>query len=230
MTTATIPQAAATRPKPAGYPNTALLSIPLSEFGKSLSDSDLDAWFEAFGERNADFGQYEISKSGELLIMPPTGHPGVLHELTFAGELYIWTGDHDGFAFPPTARFILPDGSRLGPDAAWVREERRDELAAEHNRPFPHIVPDFIAEVQSPSNDRDELVEKIGRFIAYGTRLAWLIDAGERVVIMFRPGQEPETLYDPEFADGDDNVLPGFRFAVREKIFDYFTNPQPQTR
>ena len=202
----------------------ATLAIPLAEFGKSLVDADLDRWFEDFAERNSDSGHtYAISGKGVLLIMPPTGHPGAVHEMKIATVLDIWTDEHGGVAFPATARFVLPDGSRFGPDAAWVREERREELMAEHNRPFPHIVPDFIVEVQSPSNSRDELVAKINRFIAYGTRLAWLMDAETREVVKFRPGQEPEVWYDPEFVDGDADVLPGFRFAVREKIFDFMT-------
>ena len=202
----------------------ATLAIPLAEFGKSLADADLDRWFEDFAERNSDSGHtYAISGKGVLLIMPPTGHPGVLHELAFVGELYIWNKEHGGYVFPPTARFTLPDGSRLGPDAAWLRAERRADLMRPDSRPFPGIIPDFIAEIQSPSNSRAELVAKINLFIAYGTRLAWLMDAETREVVKFRPGQEPELLYDPEFVDGDADVLPGFRFAVREKIFDFMT-------
>ena len=49
------------------------------------------------------------------------------------------------------------------------------------------------------------------------------MDAETREVVKFRPGREPEVLYDPEFVDGDADVLPGFRFAAREKIFDFMT-------
>ena len=218
MTTATIT-------RPAFSPETATVVIPLSEFGKSLADTDLDEWFEAFAQRNSDAGQYEISGSGDLLIMPPTGDPGSFFENEIATDLTVWSRSHGGFVRGPTARFILPDGSRYGPDASWVSEERRDEVL-HGTRPFSHLVPDFIVEVQSPSNSRQELIDKISLFIAYGTKLAWLLDADERVVIKFRPDREPEVLYDPELVDGDEDVLPGFRFAVREKIFDYFTNPQ----
>ena len=131
-----------------------------------------------------------------------------------------------GYSFLPTSRFILPDGSRFGPDAAWIREELIPALWEAHNIPFPHLVPDFIAEIKSPSNSDEELIHKINLFLEYGTRLAWFIDATTRRVIKFRPGQEPEVLHDPEFVDGDADVLPGFRFAARARIFDYFTNPQ----
>ena len=200
------------------------LAIPLAEFGKSLADTDLDAWLERFAARNSDSGQaYAISHTGELLIMPPTGHPGVLYEGTFFRALGNWTDDNGGVAFPANARFRLPDGSRFGPDAAWFSPERQHLLMLPDSRPFPYLVPDFIAEVQSPSNSRRELVDKINLFLRYGTRLAWLLDGAAREVVIFRPGRAPETLRDPEFVDGDAEVLPGFRFAVREKIFDYFT-------
>ena len=53
-----------------------------------------------------------------------------------------------------------------------------------------------------------------------------MIDAATRTVSIFRPGRNPEILRDPEFIDGDQDVLPGFRFAVRERIFDYMNDPQ----
>lgn len=227
MTTTAIQQVITTSPKLAGSRYSAIVAIPLAEFGKSLTDADLDVWFEAFSERNSNEGQtYEISGKGFLLITPPTGNPGSLHEREFALALGIWTDAHSGYSFLPTSRFILPDGSRFGPDAAWIREERIPELLEERNIPFPHLVPDFVVEIKSPSNSNTELIDKIDLFLEYGTRLAWFIDAATRRVIKFRPGQEPEVLHDPEFVDGDEDVLPGFRFAVRAQIFDHFANPQ----
>ncbi len=203
------------------------VAIPLAEFGKSLSDSDLNTWLEALAARNAQLGQeYEISNRGHLIIMVPTGLPGFLHEGELFIDLGIWTRQNGGVAFPSSSMVILPDGSRLGPDAAWISEERRHELRSVEQTPFPHLVPTFVAEVQSPSNTAQELANKINLFITHGTRLGWLIIADTRTVILFRPGQEPEVLVDPEFIDGDDDVLTGFRFAVRERIFDSPNNPQ----
>ena len=206
------------------------LAIPLAEFGKTLADPNLDRWFEAFAERNSHSGHtYAIAAApagagkGVLLIMPPTGNPGFLHEGTIFRALDIWTDDHGGVACLTSARFILPDGSRFGPDAAWIREERRAELVRAGSHSFPHIIPDFIVEVQSPSNSRAELVSKINLFLTYGTRLAWLIDAASRQVIKYRPNREPETLHNPEYIAGDDDILPDFRFPVRDLIFDYMT-------
>ena len=208
-------------------PRSLTVTIPLAEFGKSLADPDLDNWFVEFSERNSDEGQtYEISNTGRLLIMAPTGNPGSLHEGELHLDLGIWARGYGGIAFLSTSRFILPDGSRFGPDVAWVREDRRPELIAPDNIPFPYLVPDFIAEIKSPGNSEAELIDKINLFVDHGTRLAWLIDAATRTVSISRPGRNPELLRDPEFVDGDQDVLPGFRFAVRERIFDYMNDPQ----
>ena len=202
----------------------ATLALPLAEFGQTLADPNLDDWFEAFAERNSDsIYTYSISAAGFLLITPLAGVPYVLHHGAIAVALLTWADDHGGFAFPANARFTLPDGSRIGPDASWVREELRQYLMTPDSRPFPRIVPDFIVEVQSPSNSRAELVFKINLFLTYGTRLAWLIDAASRQVIKYRPNRQPETLHDPEFIAGDDDILPDFRFPVRDLIFDYMT-------
>jgi len=225
MTTAVASQPQETQSKPP--PRwTGVVAIPLAEFGKSLDDPDLDQWFEGFSARNSDMAEYEISNTGHLLIREPTGNPGALYENQLAIVLGNWTGEYGGMSFGPTSRFILPDGSRFGPDAAWLREERRHEIMLPENRPFPHIVPDFIAEIKSPSNSNAELINKIDLFLGHGTKLAWYIDGEARTVVKFRPGQEPEILNDPEYVEGDDDVLPGFRFAVRERIFDLFADAE----
>ena len=223
MATATQLQLPETRRRPSPQ-RLGLVSIPLAEFGKSLDDADLDEWFEAFAERNSDMGEYEISGTGHLMIREPVNHYGAVHELRLAGALLNWTDEHGGVAYGANSLFILPDGSRFGPDTAWIREARMRELELPENYPFPRIVPDFIAEIKSPSNSNAELLNKIDLFLEHGTRLAWLVDAETREVIKFRPGQEPETLHDPEYIAGDDDVLPGFRFAVRERIFDLFAD------
>ena len=227
MTTTVAPPPPETRPKPPPqWPG--VVAIPLAEFGKSLDDPDFDQWFEAFAERNSDMAEYEVSGTGHLMIREPVNHHGAAYELRLGGALLNWTDEHGGIAYGSSSMFILPDGSRFSPDAAWIREERMSELELPENYPFPRIAPDFVAEVKSPSNSDAELINKIDLFLEHGTRLAWFIDAATRTVIKFRPGQEPETLRDPEYIDGDDDVLPGFRFAVRERIFDLFADIEQQ--
>ena len=215
------------RPAPPHWPGT--VAIPLAEFSKSLDNADLGEWFQGFAARNFDMGEYEISSSGHLLIREATGSPGSVYEVGLVGDLLSWAGRNGGITFGPSGCFVLPDGSHSGPDAAWIREEQRREVILPENRPFPRIVPDFIAELKSPSHRRAELVAKISQFLEHGTRSAWYIDGETRIVIKFRTGSEPETLRDAEYIDGNGDALPGFRFAVRERIFDLFADAEYAT-
>ena len=227
-TTTTQPQTHAALSHDAVYgaataePEEGCFCIPLAEFGKSLADPDLDAWLEAFVARNKHFsgGDYEITAKGELKIMPPTGIPGYWQETEMVVELGIWNRSHGGGKVGgPTGRFRMPDGSRPGPDAIWISEERWNAATEEQRRPpFAAIAPDFICEIVSPSNRGPQLARKVELFIANGTRLAWIINAERRLVTIYRPGQAPETLVNPETLAGED-VLPGFVFEVRARIF-----------
>lgn len=195
--------------------------IPLSEFGQSLDSLGLDIWFEGFAERNKDeIGDFEITARGELKIMPPTGFPGEWFEVELVAGVVMWSHDFGGRAGGPTARFWLADGSLRGPDAYWFSWERWNALPAEaRTPPFARFTPDFVAEIISPSNRAPELSDKIRRYLEGGARLIWVIHPTNRTVTIYRPGAEPEILQDPETLDGDD-VLPGFVFDVRERIFD----------
>lgn len=225
-TTSTQPQTFPARMEDATYgaatadPEEGCLYIPLSEFGKSLGDSNLDEWLEAFGVRNEECGFFEITARGELKIMPPTGIPGYWFEGELTADLVIWNRPRGGKAGGPTGRFRMPDGSRPSPDAIWISPERWDAATEEEKRPpFASIAPDFICEIVSPSNRGPELVRKVELFIENGTRLAWVINPERRLVTIYRQGRDPETLVDPETLDGED-VLPGFLFEVRARIFD----------
>ena len=195
--------------------------IPLAEFGQSLDNPDLDVWFDEFSQRNKDaVGEFEITAQGELKIMPATGIPGDWHESETVIDVGLWGRINGGRYGGPTSRFILPDGSRKGPDAWWISPERWDDLPEQARRPpFAAVVPDFIVEIVSPSNRGPELADKVRQYLEGGARLVWVINARRRAVTIYRPGVEPEVLQDPETLDGGD-VLPGFVFNVRERIFD----------
>ena len=238
MTTATLPAPPDTPPVPAGAPahidsadadlddlapaagHPGYFLIPLTEFGQSLDNPGLDWWLDAFAGRNRNQADYEITARGELKIMPPTGFPWEWQEAKTAAHVVIWSEENGGIAGGPTARFIMPDGSRQGPDAYWISAERWHSAPPEaRTPPFAAIVPDFIVEIVSPSNRGPELADKVRRYLQGGARLIWIINARRRQVAIYRPGREPEVLDDPELLHGED-VMPGFVFNVRQRIFD----------
>ena len=213
------PSVARTVRKPSDFQGYVL--IPLSEFGLSLDSPELGVWLEGFSVRNKDaVGDFEITARGELKIMSPTGIPGDWHEFDFGLALGNWALGYGGRAGGANSLFIFPDGSGLSPDAWWISDERWNALSEEARRPpFVAAVPDFMVEIVSPSNRGPELEDKVRRYLEGGARLVWVINARRRRVTIYRPGLELEVLEDPETLEGGE-VLPGFAFNVRERIFD----------
>ena len=46
-----------------------------------------------------------------------------------------------------------------------------------------------------------------------GAQLAWLIDPIRKLAIVYRPGQQPETLHKPEVLEGEGPIA-GFRLEM----------------
>ena len=210
---------AADDPLAASYPAPVL--IPLAEFGQSLDNPDLDWWFEGFAARNQDQADYEITAQGELKMMMQPGIPYDLHQSQLTAAVVMWARDYGGIACGPTACFTMPDRARFGPDSCWISSERWHNAPPESRQsPFPAIVPEFLAEIVSPSNRGPELLNNVQRYLAAGAQLIWVINARRRQVTIYLPNADPEILDDPETLHGE-NVMPGFTFNVRQRIFDY---------
>ncbi|MBC7808580.1 MAG: Uma2 family endonuclease [Akkermansiaceae bacterium] len=154
----------------------------------------------------------EMTMDGELIVYSPTGGGGsgysnnnLLYEIT------AWARqDGSGVVFDSSTLFVLPNGAKRSPDAAWVTKSRWDALSDEEKeKPVP-FAPDFAAEILSPTDSLTETQAKMEEYRTNGVRLGWLIDRKARKVYVYRPGTTaPETLDDPATVSGA-SELPGF--------------------
>ena len=193
--------------------------LRLTALGIDHRADDFPARFIEFCEQN-DLYEMEVTAEGELLILPMTGYRGNKHEFYFAVLLGNWDLINGGSASSQTVRFRLPSGAVLGPDAAWITQERFDALPELERDTIIEGAPDFVVEIRSRTDNLRPIQNKMAQWMAGGSRLGWLIDARLRQVHIYRSGQsEPQLLDDPEILDGED-VLPGFAFLVRQYIFD----------
>ena len=184
--------------------------------GKTLAEIDFELLW-AFIEAN-DLYAIEYNETGQLIIMPPMMMPGGKEEAALIAFAAMWSLEHGGLAASSKTVFRIPNLGGRGPDASWVSPERLAQLDPEQYR-TGQICPDFVAEIRSRNDSLAYLQRKMAEYIAHGARLGWLIDPRNRRVAIYRPGQEPEVLEDPETLSGE-NVMPGFEFRVRELIFD----------
>jgi Uma2 family endonuclease len=99
-------------------------------------------------------------------------------------------------------------------DAAWVHKSRWEALSdADQARFAPIICPDFVIELRSPSDNLDELKEKMAQWVANGVQVGWLIDPESKTVSIYRLGEEPEILTHPTSIQGN-GVMAGFELVM----------------
>jgi len=97
----------------------------------------------AFCRANPDL-RVERNAKGEILIVPPAGSESSNRSLKVAAQLGTWAErDGRGEAFDSSAQFMLPDGSALSPDAAWVSNETLRRFSKRERRGFLHLCPEF---------------------------------------------------------------------------------------
>ena len=173
------------------------------------------AQFEQLCGDNPDL-RLELTSTGELIVMPPTGSKTGLCNFRLTRQLGNWVEkDRQGVGFGSSTGFTLPNGAKLSPNAAWIRRERWDALSEDEQEGFAPLCPDFVVELRSRTDGLPPLQDKMREYIANGAQLAWLIDPLKRRAYIYRPGHDVEVLEDPDMISGDP-VLAEFVLDLRE--------------
>src|SRR5262245_23873181 len=119
----------------------------------------------------------ELTSTGELIVMPPTGSETGRSNADLTYQLMAWTKkDATGVCFGNSAGFTLPNGAIRSPDGAWIKLKRWDNLTEQQKKTFAPICPDFAVELRSASNSLTELNLKMFEYLENGASLGWLID------------------------------------------------------
>jgi Uma2 family endonuclease len=98
-----------------------------------------------------------------------------------------------------------PDTVRA-PDVAFVSRERFPDPV---DLGYPALAPDLAVEVLSPDDRPGETLAKVGDWLTAGSRLVWVVDAGRRVVRVYRQDGSETLLTEGEVLNGEE-VVPGF--------------------
>jgi Uma2 family endonuclease len=152
--------------------------------------------------------------------MSPTGGTAGRKNRRLTQQMGIWTDRNGtGEAFDSSTIFVLPNGARRSPDVSWIRLERWNQLSQAQQDGFPPISPDFVIELVSPSDLKNQRYEdlqvKMQEYLDNGVQLGWLIEPKAKTVEIYRPGQTVEILNNPQTLSGVD-VLPGFTLDLTE--------------
>lgn len=149
----------------------------------------------------------ETTADGEVVIMPPNFLWTSWQNNKLLAQLNAWAeSDGRGEVSDSSGGFVLPNGARRAPDAAWVSGEKLVALSDAQLRRFCRVSPDFVIELKSASDRPRVLRAKMQEWIDNGAQLAWMIDPESRTVEVYRPGHEPVTVRDATTIEASDPV------------------------
>jgi len=113
-----------------------------------------------------------------------------------------------GEVFGSSAGFRMPQGNVRSPDVSFVAAAKFP--AGEVPEGFGEFAPDLAVEIRSPSDDERAVFDKVGEYLAAGTRLVWAIDPACRCAVAYRSLTQTRQIAESDDLDGED-VVPGFR-------------------
>jgi Uma2 family endonuclease len=158
----------------------------------------------------------EREADGQITVMSPVGFKTGERENIINAYLTIWAIENGlGTTASPSTGFVLPSGEVRSADASWISDERLEGVETEDLDRFPELVPDFIVEIRSKSDNLKPLQRKMqDTWMASGVRLSWLFDIQGDQVFIYREGGSVEVLPGlTAILDGGE-ILTGFSFDV----------------
>lgn len=183
-------------------------------FGSFLKPMKNDEFLQ-LSRDNQDV-QIEMSKDGDLIIMPGTGGLTGKRNIRILRKLDEWTEkDATGVAFDSDTIFSLPNGAKKIPDASWVSNEKWNALSEEEQDKIVPFAPDFVIELRSRTDSLKDLQAKMQEYIENGVSLGWLIDPTEKQIFIYRQNAEVEVLENPNEISGEP-LLQGFVLILKE--------------
>ena len=153
-----------------------------------------DLRFAEFCAEHPDLS-FEVSASGEISAAPPAFSLTSIRNREIIIQLDRWASQEgSGVVSDSSGGFVLPNGARRSPDAAWIAREEIAALSAESVEGYWHLCPAFVIELRSHSDRLPVLRAKMREYLTNGARLGWMIDAEARTVEVYRPDREPEVV------------------------------------
>jgi Uma2 family endonuclease len=139
----------------------------------------------------------ELTPNLELIVMAPAGGESSERNGDLFGQVWYWNRQTDlGRVFDSSGGydFTALGGGKPAPDVSWIEKSR---LEGVNIVGFIPVVPDFVIELRSATDNLKPLQEKMREYQRLGVRLGLLIDPQNKQVEIYRSGQEPEILESP---------------------------------
>lgn len=140
-------------------------------------------WSEVIGNpllNNLPF-KIELNKYGKLLMSPASNDHG---RLQYSVGRKLEKGTKGGVIIMECS-IDTADGVKVA-DVAWAS----DAFIAENSYQTPYpVAPEICVEIVSPSNTKEEMLEKIQLYLAKGAKEVWICSADEKIRFYSHSGE-----------------------------------------
>jgi Uma2 family endonuclease len=190
-------------------------SIEVQPLLLDVSNAKLTVTSEHFDQLcidNPDL-RLELTKDGELIVMAPAGGESGERNLDLSTDVNIWNRQTNlGKAFDSSTGydFTAFGGGKLSPDVSWIEKSRLEGVDLVG---FIPVIPDFVIELRSATDNLKPLQEKMQEYQRLGVKLGLLVNPKNKQVEIYRPGQVAEILETPTAIDCGE-VMPGFVLSM----------------
>jgi Uma2 family endonuclease len=194
-----------------GFMTAATISVNAQPLLLNVSNTTLTVTGEQFDLlciNNPDL-RLELTPQGELIVMAPAGGESSKRNADLVVDLGIWNRQTNlGRVFDSSCGydFTAIGGGKLSPDVSWIEKSR---LVGVNIVGFIPIVPDFVIELRSATDNLKPLQAKMLEYQRLGVKLGLLINPQDQQVEIYRPEHGSEVLKSPLEIDCG-SVLPGF--------------------
>jgi Uma2 family endonuclease len=153
--------------------------------------------------------------AGEIVEKLVSGPRAAAIAAFIAGLLAVHVRQHDLGRVTGADGGYVVGSEKYIPDAAFISKTRQPVQPTDAYNP---LAPDLAIEVLSPSNDDDEMRIKIANYTAAGSAV-WVFDPDKRRIEKYK-GLQPPVVLGEETTLEDEDLLPGFKIAVKELFQD----------
>ncbi len=161
-----------------------------------------------------DGSKYELV-DGEVRVSPAGGRHGEVSGYLVALLVTFVRPRKLGKVFDSSTGFRMPKGNLRAPDVSFVATDRLPDGKAPTG--FFEIRPDLAVEVLSPTDNTREVLDRVGEYLAGGTRLMWVIDPQARRAAVYRSLTDVRQIGEDGALDGEE-VVPGFRCRLSDVL------------
>jgi Uma2 family endonuclease len=117
-----------------------------------------------------------------------------------------------GVVLDSSTGFRMKSGNVRSPDVSFVAKERLVGMT-EAPEGFFEGAPDLAVEVLSPDDKMKNVLKKLAEYFDNGTRLAWVVNPKDEIVLEYRSPESATILTDSDILDGGE-VVPGFTLPI----------------